>query len=148
MQQSNSTILAWEEELKQLSEKQIEVEEKYLIQKDLHLRKQLEFSKEEEKLKALVKVKKENVERLQEEVQQLTGKLEKLNARNSKVSKEVEQQNKAIDDFINQLAKAIEKNRQSWEQQQSLKYNEYELVVKALQQDIARFESGNTDQNR
>lgn len=148
LQQSNSTILAWEEELKQLSEKQIEVEEKYLIQKDLHLRKQLEFSKEEEKLKALVKVKKENVERLQEEVQQLTGKLEKLNARNSKVSKEVEQQNKAIDDFINQLAKAIEKNRQSWEQQQSLKYNEYELVVKALQQDIARFESGNTDQNR
>ncbi|KAL3237480.1 Nnf2p RNJ42_01014 [Nakaseomyces bracarensis] len=145
LQQSNNTIQSLEEELKDLTEKQIQIEEKYLEQKDLHLRRQLEFSKEDESYKTTIRESDNRIKALKEEATQLDAKLIKLNSKNEKLAADFQQQNDLIENFVKKFLTERENARVTLEQQHSAELNEYELLIKGLEQDIDRVETENRE---
>lgn len=145
LQQSNATIQSLEEELKGLTEKQLEIEEKYLEQKDLHLRRQLEFSKEDESYKAILRDSESRIKTLKEETSQLEAKFTKLHSKNEKLAADFQQQHDLVEKFITKFVQERESARNQIEKQRSEELNDYELLIKGLEQDIDRVETENRE---
>lgn len=143
LQQSETAVNKLEMQLKTLTEKELELEEEYLKKKDLHLKNQLEFSKLEESLSKDLKNSEGRFQKVNQELVQLGSKLDKLNARNEKLQKEVDQNAEEIEKFSTQFLSKREKDRFRRKEYRIREANKFELTIKGLEQDINRLENEN-----
>lgn len=143
LQQSESTLSKLEAVLKKLVEEEVELEEQYLQQKDLHLRRQMEYSKLEESLDGELATAKNKCIKFQQDLSQLNSKKEKLVIRHEKLRKEVNQNTEEFESFKAQFLQKREKERSKRQEIRAREANEFEMSIKGLEQDISRLEGEN-----
>ena len=145
IQQNELALGSLEEQIKLLNDEEMNLEEVYIKKKDLHLKKELEFSKLEEKYK------KENTNlinkesKLKNDYKQLLSKKEKLDLRHDKLQREVTQNNELYEKYKVEFVNKKEKERNKRTENKFREINDLELSVKALEQDINRLENENSN---
>ena len=143
IQQNELALVSLEDQIKILNDEEIKLEEIYIQKKDVHLKKELEFSKLEEKYK------KENARlinresKLKNDYKQLLSKKEKLDIKHNQLQKEVTQNNEIYEKYKIEFVNKKEKERAKRTEIRFRETNNLELSVKALEQDINRLESEN-----
>lgn len=143
LQQSEKTLTRLEQHLKQISDREALLEEEYLERKDAHLRKQMEFSKLEDKLKTELNNAGSKSQKLQQELNQLTSKKEKLALKHERLQKEVNQTAEEFETFKSQFIAKRQKDRTRRFENRARESNEFEMNIKGLEQDISRLEGEN-----
>ncbi|SCU97409.1 LAFA_0G11342g1_1 [Lachancea sp. 'fantastica'] len=147
LQQSESQLSVLEDNLKQVSTQELEIEQVHLQRKDQHLQTQMEFGKLQS---ALTKERDElstKLAKLEQELCQLRSKREKVNVKQEKLKKEVTQYAEDIDNFRAQFLSQRQAERRRREELRNIEANESELSIKGLEQDISRLEGENEAMN-
>ncbi|CAH00808.1 Nnf2p [Kluyveromyces lactis] len=129
-----------EEKLKELTQKETELEEVYLVEKDNHFQRTLECSKTEDQWKLKLKEAESQLSKLKQELQQLQVKKSKSVNKHAKLQKEVNQINDDFDKYTSTFLEKRNRERVERNQLRSQEATEYELRIKGLEQDISRLE--------
>ncbi|CAR27245.1 ZYRO0C12276p [Zygosaccharomyces rouxii] len=132
-----------EDELKTFTEQELELEEEYLKQKDLHLRKQMDHDKLKESLETDLKNLNLKQQKLQQEFNQLSSKKDKLSIRHDRLQREVDQNTEEFELFKSQFLAKRETDRIKKKEIRAREINEFEMTIKGLEQDISRLEGEN-----
>ncbi|CCF60505.1 hypothetical protein KAFR_0K01510 [Kazachstania africana CBS 2517] len=143
LQQNENSVAELEEEFKNVSKDEFELEDRYLEKKNYHLKKELEFSKAEENLKKKLDEVTGKMGKLETEYNQLLSRKEKLEARRDRLQKELDQNNEIFEVFKANFLQKKEKERSKREDIRAREINELELQIKGLEQDISRLEAEN-----
>ena len=142
----NETMSAkLENELKERTELQLQTENKYLKLKDDVLKKNLEDSKLEDFLKETLEEEEKKHVKFLAEFNHLISKSEKLESKYDILQKEVLQTSEESEFLKIQFLNIRESERSRRTKQYAQNANEYELIIKGLEQDISRIEGENSN---
>lgn len=142
-QQSEATLCKLEDQLKTLTDEEFKLEEEYLRQKDSHLRRQMEYGKLEDSFTKSLKEAEAKRSKLQQELNQLNSKKEKLFAKRERLQREVNQNTVECENLKSQFLSKKEKERVKRSELRAREANELEMIIKGLEQDISRLEGEN-----
>lgn len=143
IQQNEITLESLERQIKTLIDEEVALEETYLKKKDSHLKKELEFSKIEEKYKKEYNVLINKETKLKNDYKQSLTKREKMDTRHEKLQKEVTQNNELFEKYKVDFVAKKRKERTKRTENRIREINDLELSVKALEQDVNRLENEN-----
>ncbi|QLL34312.1 hypothetical protein HG536_0G01710 [Torulaspora globosa] len=142
-QQTEATLCKLEDHLQRLTNEEFKLEEEYLTQKDTHLRRQMEYSKLQESFDNTLKEAELKRSKLEQELNQLNSKKEKLFAKRERLQREVNQNTVEFENLKSQFVSKREKDRVRRSELRAREANELEMVIKGLEQDISRLEGEN-----
>ncbi|CAL9737561.1 hypothetical protein MOSE0_M03048 [Monosporozyma servazzii] len=143
IQQNEITLESLEKQIKTLIDEEVTLEEIYLKKKDSHLKKELEFSKIEEKYKKEHNALINKETKLKNDYKQSLTKREKMDTRHEKLQKEVTQNNELFEKYKMDFVAKKRKERTKRTENRIREINDLELSVKALEQDVNRLEYEN-----
>lgn len=143
IQQNEITLESLEKQIKTLTDEEVTLEEIYLKKKDSHLKKELEFSKIEEKYKKEHNALINKETKLKNDYKQSLTKREKMDTRHEKLQKEVTQNNELFEKYKVDFVAKKRKERTKRTENRIREINDLELSVKALEQDVNRLEYEN-----
>ncbi|AQZ09864.1 NNF2 (YGR089W) [Zygosaccharomyces parabailii] len=143
LQYNEGTLSKLESELKRLTEREIEIEQGYLKQKDLHLRRQMDHGKLKESLDSELNNLKSRHQKLQQELGQLSYKKEKLCMKHERLQREVDQTAEEFEAFKREFLAKKQSERSKRQEIRAREANEFEMTIKGLEQDISRLEGEN-----
>ncbi|CCH60045.1 hypothetical protein TBLA_0C02340 [Henningerozyma blattae CBS 6284] len=143
LNQTETTISNLEKKLKYYVEQEVLIEENYLKNKDIHLKRQLEYGKLKDTLQNDIINNKKKSLQADEELKKLTNKKDKLETEEKNLSIENNKRTKEFNSAKEEFLSLFKDQAAFMEEKRKLQKNEYSLEAKGLEQDIARLKSEN-----